>query len=409
MITNVLDYLKNFIKWIAVSFIVGLICGLLGSLFHICIDLATSFRHNFNWIIYLLPVGGIFIIFMYQLFKKQGKLDTNRIIDAVKDNQSIPFVTVPLIFVSTVITHLLGGSAGREGAALQIGGGLGYSLGRIFKLNENDKHIIVMAGMAGVFAALFGTPITAAIFSLEVIRVGKLNYSGLLPCIISAIVAFKISDWFGIEPTRFVLENAAHTSFGNLFKVLVLATMCALLCIVFCFGIRKTEKYMKKFFKNRYLRSFLGAILVLGLTLIFNSGDYNGAGTEVIQRAIMGNAKPEAFFVKLVFTAITLSAGFKGGEIVPAFFVGSTFGCVVAPLLGLDAGFAAAIGFVSLFCGVVNCPVASVVLSYEVFGGAGILLFALACAVSYAISGNYSLYKSQEIVFSKLTAQEIQK
>lgn len=409
MIINALDYLKNFLKWIAVSLTVGIVCGVLGSLFHHCIDIAAAFRNNFSWSIFFLPLGGLCIIFMYRLFKKEGKLDTNRIIDAVKDNKTIPFITVPLIFISTVITHFVGGSAGREGAALQIGGGVGYNLGKAFRLNENDIHIIVMAGMAGVFAALFGTPVTAAVFSLEVIRVGKLNYSGFLPCIISSVVAYKISLLFGISPTRFVIENVALDSPSAMLKVLVLSAMCALLCIAFCVLIKLTEKYMKKVFKNRYLRAFLGGCIVLILTLIFSSGDYNGAGTDVIQRAISGSAKYEAFIVKLIFTAITLAAGFKGGEIVPAFFVGSTFGCVVAPILGLDAGFAAAIGFVSLFCGVVNCPVASVLLAFEVFGGEGILFFALACAVSYAISGNYSLYNSQEIVFSKLTAQEIEK
>lgn len=407
MTENIFNYLKSFIKWILVSLLVGAVCGVIGSVFHILIDLATEFRHGNRFVVYFLPLGGVLIVFLYRIFKKEGRLDTNRIIDAVKDNQSIPFITVPLIFVSTVITHFLGGSAGREGAALQIGGGLGYNLGKVFRIKESDLHVIIMAGMAGVFAALFGTPITAAVFSLEVIRVGKLNYSAFLPCIISAIIASQTAIMFGITPTCYVINNVAEVHPLSLLKVLALAALCAVLCIVFCLCIKNTEKYMKKFFKNRYVRALVGGSLVLGLTLVFSSGDYNGAGTEVIQKAIEGNVKTEAFIIKLIFTAITLSAGFKGGEIVPAFFVGSTFGCAIAPILGLDPGFAAAIGFVALFCGVVNCPLASVILSYEVFGGSGILFFALSCAVSYSISGNYSLYKSQEFVFSKLTAEEI--
>jgi H+/Cl- antiporter ClcA len=262
--------------------------------------------------------------------------------------------------------------------------------------------------MTAVFSALFGTPLTAAVFSLEVIRVGIFNYAGLLPCIISAITAFGVSGIFGLAPVRFNIAEIAVEPFSSS-KVLVLAILCALVSILFCVSIHRAEKYMKKFFSNVYLRTVVGAILVVLLSLVFSSGDYNGAGTEVIARAMEGNVKTEAFIVKIIFTAITIAAGFKGGEIVPAFFVGSTFGCMVAPIVGLDASLAAAVGFVSLFCGVVNCPLASLLLAYEVFGGTNILFFAIVCGVSYMMSGYFGLYNSQQFVYSKLTAEKIEK
>ena len=407
MIAKSVDYVKVLIKWLAISLIIGALGGVLGSVFHILIDKATELRGHHRWIIYLLPVGGLLITYMYSIFKKDGKIDTNRVILSIRDNQEIPLVMVPLIFVSTVITHLLGGSAGREGAALQLGGGIGYNFGKLLKLDGKDMHIIVRCGMSAVFAALFGTPLTATIFALEVIRVGIFNYAGLLPCIMASVSAFGVSCAFGISPVRFQVAEISALP-GSVAKIIVLAILCAVVSILFCMTIQKTEHFMKKSVVNRYLRTVVGAIAIVVLSLVFSSGDYNGAGTEIISNAMKGIVKPEAFLMKIIFTAITIAAGFKGGEIVPAFFVGSTFGCVVAPLLGLDAAIAAAIGFVCLFCGVVNCPLASIILAYEVFGGTNIMLFAIACSVSYMMSGYFGLYNSQVFVYSKLTAEKIQ-
>ncbi|MBQ7039772.1 MAG: chloride channel protein, partial [Clostridia bacterium] len=301
----------------------------------------------------------------------------------------------------TAITHLLGGSAGREGAAIQLGGSLGYNLGKLFHLNEKDMHIIVMSGMSCVFSALFGTPLTAAVFSLEVASVGIFHYAGLLPCIISSVVAYQISLAFGLAPVKFSNVLFEAVSLQGVIKVMVLSLLLALVSILFCTAIRKSEHYMKKFIKNPYIRAISGAVIIVILTALVGNQDYNGAGMGVIERAIGGSARPEAFLLIIIFTAITISAGFKGGEIVPTFFIGSTFGCVAGALLGLDAGFGAALGFVSLFCCVVNCPLASLVLSVEVFGAEGILYFAMAVAICYLMSGNGGLYGSQKIIYSK--------
>ncbi len=401
------NYIIVFLKWIIISVTVGILGGILGSVFHIAIDVVTEFRHVHPMILLLLPVGGIFIAGMYHLFASKEKIDTNRVIESVRKNSRVPLVMIPLIFIGTVITHGLGGSAGREGAALQLGGGIGYNFGKLIRLKEKDMHIVVMAGMSSVFTALFGTPLTAAVFSLEVTNVGTLHYAGLLPCVIASVTAFHISQMFGIPPVRFLDIPVDSMTVLMLGKVMALAILCALVSILFCTALHKTEQYMSKWFKNRYLRAVVGGAAVVLLTAFVGSQEYNGAGSEIIARAMVGEARPEAFLLKIVFTAITIGAGFKGGEIVPAFFVGSTFGCIMGSLLGISPGFAAAIGFVALFCSVVNCPLASIILSVEVFGAEGILFFAVTCAVSFMLSGRYGLYHSQEIVYSKLDGEEV--
>ena len=395
-------YIKVVLKWLIVASLLGAFGGVIGSAFHMCIEAVTHLRHENTWLVFLLPLGGVVIALIYGFFKSKGHIDTNRVLEAVKDRGKVPFVMMPLIFLSTAITHLLGGSAGREGAAIQLGGSLGYNFGRLLRFNEQDTKIIIVAGISSTFSALFGTPLTAAVFSLEVASVGIFHYAGFLPCIVASIVAYQISLAFGIAPVEFSQILIENVTVPGVLKIVALSVLCAVVGIVFCFSIHKCEHYMQKCIKNPYYRSVAGALLIILLTILVGSYDYNGAGMEIVERAIvLGEARYEAFLMKIIFTAITISAGFKGGEIVPTLFIGATFGCVAGELLGLDPGFAAAIGFVSLFCCVVNCPLASLMLSVEVFGAEGILYFALAVAVSYLMSGRSSLYKSQQIVFSK--------
>lgn len=397
------NYLKSFVKWLVIAGITGIIGGIIGSLFHMSIDFVTYVRAQNEWIVFLLPVGAVVIAFLYNVCKRFGRLDTNRILDSVRDEEKVPLVLVPLIFVSAVITHLAGGSAGREGAALQLGGAIGYRLGKFFRLHRDDMHIIVMSGMSAVFTALFGTPLAASVFAMEVTSVGVMYYSALLPCIFSSVAALGIAHGMGVEAVSFAPVVIKSLSFPFAFKVVVLSVLCAMVSIVFCTAIKTAEHYGKRFLQNSYLRALAGGILVLLLTLIAGTYDYNGAGMNVVERALGGSARGEAFLLKIIFTAITVAAGFKGGEIVPAFFVGSTFGCAAASLMGLEPSIGAAIGFVALFCGAVNCPIASMLLALEVFGADSILMFAVVCAISYMMSGNYGLYKSQKILYSKLS------
>ncbi len=403
-VAHIGQYAVTLLKWMVLGGIIGLVGGIIGSLFHIGVDTATQARLAHPWVLYLMPVGGLAIVGLYRLSKTEGK-GTNDIIASVHFGEQVPGLLVPVIFVSTVITHLCGGSAGREGAALQIGGGIGYQAGRLLRLGEKDLPLATLCGMSGVFAALFGTPLTATVFALEVISVGVLYYAGLVPCLTAALTGYLVSVLMGVPPTRFTV-TVPGLEVRTMLLVMVLALLCAVVSILFCRGLHGVEHLLKRTLKNPYLRVAVGGAVLIGLTLLTN-GDYNGAGMEVIGRAIAGQADPWAWVWKLLFTAITIGCGFKGGEVVPSFFVGAAFGCVAAGWLGLPAGFGAAMGLVSVFCGAVNCPLASIILSVELFGSGDLLYFAMACSISYLISGYCGLYSSQTILYSKLRAEFI--
>ena len=403
-VAHIGQYAVTLLKWMVLGGVIGLVGGIIGSLFHIGVDTATQARLAHPWVLYLMPVGGLAIVGLYRLTKTEGK-GTNDIIASVHFGEQVPGLLVPVIFVSTVITHLCGGSAGREGAALQIGGGIGYQAGRLLRLGEKDLPLATLCGMSGVFAALFGTPLTATVFALEVISVGVLYYAGLVPCLTAALTGYLVSVLVGVPPTRFTV-TVPGLEVRTMLLVMVLALLCAVVSILFCRGLHGVEHLLKRTLKNPYLRVAVGAAVLIGLTLLTN-GDYNGAGMEVIGRAIAGQADPWAWVWKLLFTAITIGCGFKGGEVVPSFFVGAAFGCVAAGWLGLPAGFGAAMGLVSVFCGAVNCPLASIILSVELFGSGDLLYFAMACSISYLISGYCGLYSSQTILYSKLRAEFI--
>ena len=403
-VAHIGQYAVTLLKWMVLGGVIGLVGGIIGSLFHIGVDTATQARLAHPWVLYLMPVGGLAIVGLYRLTKTEGK-GTNDIIASVHFGEQVPGLLVPVIFVSTVITHLCGGSAGREGAALQIGGGIGYQAGRLLRLGEKDLPLATLCGMSGVFAALFGTPLTATVFALEVISVGVLYYAGLVPCLTAALTGYLVSVLMGVPPTRFTV-TVPGLEVRTMLLVMVLALLCAVVSILFCRGLHGVEHLLKRTMKNPYLRVAVGAAVLIGLTLLTN-GDYNGAGMEVIGRAMAGQADPWAWVWKLLFTAITIGCGFKGGEVVPSFFVGAAFGCVAAGWLGLPAGFGAAMGLVSGFCGAVNCPLASIILSVELFGSGDLLYFAMACSISYLISGYCGLYSSQTILYSKLRAEFI--
>ena len=403
-VAHIGQYAVTRLKWMVLGGVIGLVGGIIGSLFHIGVDTATQVRLAHSWVLYLMPVGGLAIVGLYRITKTEGK-GTNDVIASVHFGEQVPGLLVPVIFVSTVITHLCGGSAGREGAALQIGGGIGYQAGRLLRLGEKDLPLATLCGMSGVFAALFGTPLTATVFALEVISVGVLYYAGLVPCLTAALTGYLVSVLMGVPPTRFTV-TVPGLEVRTMLLVMVLALLCAVVSILFCRGLHGVERLLKRTLKNPYLRVAAGAAVLIGLTLLTN-GDYNGAGMEVISRAIAGQADPWAWVWKLLFTAITIGCGFKGGEVVPSFFVGAAFGCVAAGWLGLPAGFGAAMGLVSVFCGAVNCPLASIILSVELFGSGDLLYFAMACSISYLISGYCGLYSSQTILYSKLRAEFI--
>ena len=398
-------YVRTFIKWTAAAAVIGAACGLVGTLFHFGVHEVTAFRGTHPWVLYLLPLAGLVIVGFYKLTGTDG-LGTDDIIDAVHQGKLLPILLLPAIFFGTILTHLCGGSAGREGAALQMGGTIGQYLGRHFQLDDRDLRVATLAGMAAFFSALFGTPLAATVFAIMVISIGVIYHVALYPSLLAALVAYGVSIYLGVEPTRFAVSVPEQTV-GMFARVALLGVLCALVSILFCQVMHGAGHLMKRI-RNPWLRVVCGGAAIIVLTLIFGT-DYNGAGMEIVTAAVEQGtvAVPWAFLLKLIFTAITLAAGFKGGEVVPSFFVGATFGCAAAPLLGLPAGFGAAVGLAAVFCGVTNCPLASTLLAVELFGAEGLLYFALACCLSYMLSGYQGLYSSQTILYSKLKAQFI--
>ena len=396
-----------FLKWLVVAAAVGAAVGLVCTLFYHLLHFATGLRERYDFLLYLLPLGGVLIVFLYRMSHTPTPRGTNLVIGAVRTGEDIPPKMTPLIFIGTILTHLFGGSAGREGAALQLGGSLGDLFGRLLKFSPSERNIVVMCGMSAGFAALFGTPVAAAVFAMELISIGAMYYAALVPCAISSFVAVFIAGRCAVQPERFSLAALPATDLPTLGRVLLLSALCAVVSILFCLLLHQTEKQLHRFLKNPYLRVLAGGGAIVLLTLLLGTREYLGAGLGIIERAVEGGSRPEAFLLKMVFTALTLAVGYKGGEIVPTFFVGATFGCAVGPLLGLEPGFAAAIGMISLFCGVTNCPLTSLLLAVELFGLSSPLLFLIAVAVSYMLSGYYSLYSAQKILYSKTQAEYV--
>ncbi len=384
------------VKWILISLLIGVGGGLSGTVFHICVEHAIRLREENPFIIFFLPLGGLVIAFLYKLFRSKGNIDTKRVFQSIKEDKDVPIIMIPLIFVGTVITHMLGGSAGREGAALQLGGSMGYNMGKVMKQKNENLKLFVSAGMSSVFSALFGTPFTATVFSLEVTRVGMFNFCGLFPGVISSLTAYFVALFFKVSPVRFTMASFSGYEISLFLKVAILALLCAGVCIVFATAIHKTEHIMEKCISNSYIRAIVGGLLIVLLTVLLGTTDYNSVGMHVIERAVSGSAKYEAFLLKIIFTAITVSAGFKGGEIVPTFFIGATFGCVVGSLLGIGAGFGAALGFVALFSGMTKCPVAAFILGLEVFGAKGALFFVIVALITFLCSGPFGLYANPQ-------------
>ena len=400
-------YVKVFLKWLFLGLLIGGLGGLLGAGFHHALHFVTHLRGEHTWLIFLLPLGGLLSVGIYRVFGLRNNRGTNEIIDAILDGKTVSPLIAPVIFLASSITHLFGGSAGREGAALQLGGSVASLLGKVLKLREQDRTVLIMSGMSAVFAGLFGTPLTATIFCMEFESVGTLFTPALLPCYLAAFVASRVSLALGVHPEVFPLEVTTVLSMGNSWKFLILAVLISLLGIAMCKVFHEAEHLAAHHLPNPFVRIAVGGVLIAGMTLIVGDHRFNGAGMDMALEAVGGHTDWYSFAVKMLFTAVTLAAGFKGGEIVPTFCVGATFGCLVGGLLGLDAGLAGAMGLVGLFCCVTNSPFASIVLSIEMFGGGYIYLFALVCVICFVLSGHSGLYASQIIRFAK--AEEIAK
>lgn len=397
---------RTFVRWLFISLFIGLLVGGLGIAFHFSIKLVTNLRSNLPWLLYLLPVAGVAVIGLYRFFGLRHDKGTNLCLLAVRENEPISLRQAICIFLGTVLTHLCGGSAGREGAALQIGGSVSDFIGRKLKLDEEDRRIILMCGMSACFSALFGTPVGATILALEIVNVGVLHYSALLPCIIASVSARMLAATVGVHPLTAVVALPSVTV-SSVARIGLLAVVCAGLSYLFCIAIKSSGKAYRKLLPNAYLRAAVGGVLVVLVTLALRTRIYNGGGIDIIQNAFTAHAGWQEFILKLVLTALTLGAGFKGGEIIPGLFVGATFGSAAAELLALSPSVGAAVGMLAVLCGITNCPIASLFIGVELFGGGGLVFYAISVAVAYLLSGYTGLYSEQRILYSKIKPRYI--
>lgn len=387
------------LKWMLFAGVTGTVLGIVGAYFARSITYATQLRSDHPWILYLLPVIGLLIVLIYKFEKKGG--GTNLVLEAVQEGEEIPFRMAPMIFASTVLTHFGGGSAGREGAALQLGGSIAQALGKLFRLDKEHTKIMILCGMAAGFSALFGTPLAAAVFAIEVVFVGTMQYFALFPCAVASLTAFEVAKLCGGHAEHFTVTGIPAFDLSSALKIAALAFFCAALSVIFCGTLHGAEKLYKKYIKNPYIRIFVGGVLVILLAKVLGTTDYLGGGMNIVEKAVEGEVIWAAFLLKLLFTAVSLGAGYKGGEIVPTLFVGATFGCLFGQVLGFAPSLCAACGMVALFSAVTNSPLASLVLGFELFGFEGMPFYLIAVAIGYSQSGNGGLYHSQKIKNSK--------
>lgn len=378
----------------ALALLAGLLCGVAGAGFDLALSFVTALRQRLPWLILCLPPAGLAITLAYRrlsLFPDPGTLAVLR---ASRGEGSLRLRQAPLIFFATVLTHLCGGSVGREGAALQLGGALSSGVTRKLPLSSSERTLVVQCGMSAGFAALFGTPLTAAVFALEAAAAGHFRPRRLFYTLLSAFAAFFTAQALGAEHESFPLPSLPPLAVGTLLSVLVLAALGALMALVFCRALHGAHALSARFLPDPYLRALLGGCVVIGLTILVGDSTYSGSGAWLIHRAVFSSLPPETFAVKLLFTALTLASGFKGGEIVPMLSVGASFGALLSGALSLPSGFAAAIGMAALFSGCTKCPLAAILLTCELCGASALPFLALASALSFLLTGAESLYSS---------------
>ena len=390
------------LKWFMISVGLGVIVGSISSVFGHTLIFVNNLRSQHPWLMYLLPMGGLLIVALYRGCRNTSDKGTNTVVASIQESTDIPFKMAPLIFISTTITQLVGGSAGREGAALQLGGSIAKRLGKLYGLSGDSQRTIVMCGMSAGFSALFGTPLAAAIFSLEVVSVGIMHYSALVPCVLASLTAHFMAVWFKVPPEVFPVTGLPTMTPWSLLKLMAFAAFVGGVSILFCLLLHKAEHLYEKTIKNQYLRIAVAGCILILLTLALGTQEYLGSGMGIIEHIFHeGQTNWYTFLLKMLFTAVTLGAGFKGGEIVPSFTIGAALGCALASLLGLPVQLVAACGMVGLFCGVTNSPITSLLIAFELFGFEGMPYYLVTIAVSYMVSGQHSLYHKQKIVFSK--------
>lgn len=395
-----------FIRWTAISIVMGTVCGLIGTAFGYGVIYAQRLFKTHSFMLYLMPVAGVLIVLLHQMFHELGNRGTNLILESISSDERIPMATLPCIFISTILSQAVGASAGKEGAALQIGGCIGNYFGDVFHMDERDKKVMIMSGMSGCFGAIFGTPLAAAMFGIEVISIGVAYYAALVPCVFASFIGAQISGALGLHGESFLILHIPKFSLVPALYTVGLGLTCALLSVCFCILLHETQHLYKNKIGDVYVRILVAAGLSIALALIFGR-DYCGAGFNLVEKAVDGESAYLGFLLKMIFTAVALGGGFKGGEIVPTLAVGASFGCTFGLLTGFEPSLCAAAGMLATFVGVTNCPIATMFLGFELFGFEAMPYFAVAVAISFTLSGYYGLYNGQKFTYSKTKAEFI--
>lgn len=391
-------------RWLAILAPMAVAIGSASAFFLWALDAVTHVRFDKPWLLYLLPAAGLCVGLLYQLYGRNSNGGNNLLLDEIhQPGAGVPRRMAPLILIGTLITHLFGGSAGREGTALQMGGGIAATFARFFKLDAAHVRILLMAGVAAGFGSIFGTPIAGAVFALEVLVVGRIQHDALVPCFLASVVADWTCRAWGIGHTLYQVNVADAIDPLLLAKVILAAIAFGLVAWGFAEICHRLGEVFKTHIPRPELRPAFGGVMVIGLFFLAGTPDYLGLG-------VLGN-RPDAVTLpamftsteipagawvwKLLFTVITLSAGFKGGEVTPLFFIGAALGNTLALALGAPVDLFAALGFVAIFAGATNTPLASTLLGMELFGAGNGIYLATACIVAWRCSGSGGIYTSQ--------------
>ena len=400
--------IRYFLKWTFISAISGVTIGLAGTLFGLGIQKATAFWKSHSWTLYLLPLVGLLIVWLYRFAHEEKNRGTDMVLDSISSTEEVTPATAPLIFISTLLSHLATASVGREGAALQLGGSLGNLIGKAFRLDEKDRKIAIMCGMSAGFSAIFGTPLAAAVFAMEVISIGVMYYAALVPCVFSAFVGVSVAKFLGLAPEHYEIGLVPEFGASSALLTVLIGILCACVGIFLCVSLHQCGHAYRRVFPNPYIRVLAGSAIFIVLTLLFPARLYNGSGAQIIEMVFEGEKIPVyAFLMKILFTGVALGTGFKGGEIVPTLTVGAAFGYLMSLVTGLPVGLCASVGMACLFVSVTNCPVSTMFMAFELFGFAAMLYYAIAVAVCFTLSGYYGLYHSQKFVYSKIRTEFI--
>ena len=387
------NFKKDYFRLILSAVVIAVLCGGIGGLFGYTLKFVNSLFAKYDFLLFLLPLGGILSVWLCNFLRVRGQ-KSSTVFSAVKDEGEVsPFLSVAA-FLGTAVTQLFGGSAGKESAALQIGGSLASPLAKRFNIRGDDKRVLLLCGMTAVFSAVFMLPLAALAFGLEIVYISrKFYFKAIIPLAISSFVAYYLAIIMGLKPEKFDIGKVPSFGTSVFFKTVLVILVCSAGCLAFCYALKLTEVLFEKLFKNCYLRIAVGGILIVALTLIIGNRDYNRGGMHIIEYVIDGGQTVAwAFALKILFTAITEAAGFKGGEIVPALFVGATLGATVGGALGLPTAFCAALGMVVLYCGGTKCMVSALFLGLEMFGFSPFWYFLPAIVIAQTLTPNIGIF-----------------